>query len=101
MRDRFLVDYLDLLGGRLAAIREHIATKHYEEARIAMLSLEATSGMLGATSLVERLRELRGVVDVCSAPQRLALLSDIESEAARVRARLESGEYSDPSESVL
>lgn len=101
MRDRFLVDYLDLLDGRLAAIREHISTKHYEEARIAMLSLEAASGMLGATGLVERLRELRGVVDVCSAPQRFALLSSIESEADRLRERLESGGYPHSSESVL
>ena len=101
MRDRFLADYLGLLDGRLTAIREHIATKHYEEARIAMLSLEAASGMLGAAGLVERLRELRGVVDVCSAPQRLALLSGIESEATRVRHRLESGDFPSSPESVL
>ena len=102
MRDRFLADYLKLLDGRLATIREHIATKHYEEARIAMLSLEAASGMLGANSLVERLRELRGIVDVCpsSAAARLAVLAS-RPKPTRVRRHLESGEYPDPSGSVL
>ena len=97
MRDQFRSDYLKLLDGRLAAIRGHVATKHFEEARIAMLSLEAASGMLGAGSLVERLRELRGIVDVCPAPQRLALLSLIEAESDSVRRRLEAGEDPDSS----
>lgn len=101
MRDRFRSDYLKLLDGRLAAIRGHVGTKHFEEARIAMLSLEAASGMLGADDLVARLRELRGIVDVAPAPQRLALLSMIEAESASVRQRLEAGETPEASGSVL
>ncbi|HEY5848589.1 MAG TPA: hypothetical protein VIT42_17535 [Microlunatus sp.] len=101
MRDQFRSDYLKLLDGRLAAIRTHVATKHFEEARIAMLSLEAASGMLGASRLVERLRELRGIVDVCPSPQRLALLSLIEAESDTVRRRLERGDDPDSSASVL
>jgi len=101
MRDQFRSDYLKLLDGRLAAIRGHVSTKHFEEARIAMLSLEAASGMLGATRLVERLRELRGIVDVCPSPQRLAWLSLIEAESETVRRRLEAGEDPESSASVL
>jgi hypothetical protein len=101
MRERFRNDYLELLDGRLATIRDHIATAHYEQARIAMLSLEAASGMLGATSLVEPLQELRSVVDVCSAQQRAAMLARVEDEAIRLRRRLQSGEPPHGSGSVL
>ena len=96
-----MADYLHLLDGRLATIREHIATKHYEQARIAMLSLESATGMLGVTGLVEPLRELRKVVDVCSATQRATMLARVETEALRVRRHLESGEYPDSPGSVL
>lgn len=101
MRERFLADYLNLLDGRLATIRGHIETKHYEEARIAMLSLEAASGMLGATTLVEPLRDLRAVVDTCSAQERVSMLARIETAAAGVRQQLESGADPDQSGSVL
>jgi hypothetical protein len=101
MRERFLADYLELLDGRLAAIRTHVATNHYEEARTAILSLEAASGMLGAEALVSRLRELRSIVDVGPDVQRTALLAVIEAEAADLRGHLESGEHSDHRGSVL
>jgi hypothetical protein len=101
MRSRFLADYLDLLDGRLAAIRGYVATNHYEEARTAIFSLEAASGMLGAETLVSRLRELRSVVDVGPDVPRTALLARIEAEAADLRRRLESGEDSESQRSVL
>jgi hypothetical protein len=66
-----------------------------------MLSLEAASGMLGATNLVEPLQELRGVVDSCSGQQRAAMLARVENEAIRLRHRLEAGDPPDASRSVL
>lgn len=101
MRDRFQLDYLSLLDGRLASIEDNITTQHYEEARIAMLSLEAASGMLGAQHLVERLRELRAIVDVGPPARRTELMAAVRTEAADVRQRLENHGSVDGSDSVL
>lgn len=101
MRDRFQLDYLHLLDGRLGSIENNISTRHYEEARIAMLSLEAASGMLGAQSLVHRLRELRSIVDVGPPGKRVELMAAVRSEAAEVRRALETRGSVDGSDSVL
>ncbi len=101
MRDRFQLDYLQLLDGRLASIENNIATHHYEEARIAMLSLEAASGMIGAHRLVEGLRELRGIVDFGPASLRTELIAKIMSEAADVRRALETNGGIDGTDSVF
>lgn len=101
MRDRFQLDYLQLLDGRLASIENNIATHHFEEARIAMLSLEAASGMIGAQQLVERLRELRGIIDFGPASRRAELVAQIRAEAAEVRRALETEGGIDGSDSVL
>ncbi len=101
MRDRFQLDFLQLLDGRLATIENNIATVHYEEARIAMLSLEAASGMLGAQQLVERLRELRSIVDFGPAAKRAELMELIRRDAADVRSALEHDGGLETPDSVL
>ena len=101
MRDRFQLDFLQLLDGRLDTIERNIGTRHYEEARIAMLSLEAASGMLGAQQLVDRLRELRGIVDFGPAQLRTDLMTLVRSDAGEVRRALEDGDGLDTHASVL
>lgn len=101
MRDRFQLDYLQLLDGRLASIENNVASHHYEEARIAMLSLEAASGMLGAQQLVDRLRELRSIVDFGPAALRTELIGLIKADAREVRRALEDEGALDTDDSVL
>lgn len=88
--DRFLVDYLQLLDGRLAAIRRCLADSDIEGARVAILSLESSSVMLGGTPLATRLTELRSHLDLGPTPQRNALLVLAEVAATSFREQLES-----------
>ena len=87
MMARFLREYLDLLDGRLDAIRASIRSGEVDDARVALLSLESTSGMIGERELVRHLHELRHALETASAPQQEALIAVIESEAAGVRGR--------------
>ena len=83
--DRFVVDYLQLLDGRLDSIRRCLADCDIEGARVAVLSLESSSKMLGGTSLAARLTELRSQLDLGTTPQRNALLSLVEAAATSFR----------------
>lgn len=85
---QFLDDYLELLDGRLKAIRRCLDDSDIEGARVAVLSLESSSAMLGGTALTARLAELRAHLDLGSTPQRLALVSSVEATAARFRHEL-------------
>ncbi len=87
MMARFLREYLDLLDGRLDAIRASIRSGEVDDARVALLSLESTSGMIGERELVRHLHELRHALGTASTPQQEALIAVIESEAERVRGR--------------
>ena len=88
--DRFVADYLDLLDGRLLAIRSCMIDSDLEGARIAVLSLESSSKMLGADVLAGRLNELRSQLSLGPTPQRNALLALVEVAAAAFRHELES-----------
>ena len=88
--DRFVADYLQLLDGRLDSIRRCLADCDIEGARIAVLSLESSSKMLGGTSLAARLTELRSQLDLGPTPQRNALLSLVEIAATTFRQDLQA-----------
>lgn len=88
--DRFAADYLQLLGGRLDAIRRCLDDSDVEGTRVAILSLESSSVMLGATALATRLTELRSELKLGPTPQRYALLSLVDMAAADFRRELES-----------
>jgi hypothetical protein len=88
--DRFVTDYLLLLDGRLDAIRRCLEDSDIEGARVAVLSLESSSLMLGAGQLAGRLSELRSRLDLGPTPQRNALLEMVESAASVFRSELES-----------
>lgn len=87
--DRFLVDYLQLLDGRVEAIRRCLDDSDIEGARVAILSLESSSLMLGGRPLADRLSELRAHVDLGPTPQRNALLALVEVAASAFRRQLE------------
>lgn len=86
---RFVVDYLQLLDGRLDAIRRCLADSDIEGARVAVLSLESSSVMLGGRPLADRLSELRTHLELGPTPQRNALLALVEVSAAAFRRELE------------
>ena len=88
--DRFVADYLQLLDGRLDSIRRCLADCDVEGARVAVLSLESSSKMLGGTSLAARLTELRSQLDLGTTPQRNALLSLVEVAATSFRRDLQA-----------
>ena len=88
--DRFVVDYLQLLDGRLDSIRRCLDDCDIEGARVAVLSLESSSKMLGGTSLAARLTELRSQLDLGPTPQRNALLSLVEIAATTFRQDLQA-----------
>ena len=88
--DRFVVDYLELLDGRLLAIRRCMVDSDVEGARIAVLSLESSSKMLGATELAGRLTELRSQLMTGPTPQLNALLALVEAAAESFRHHLQS-----------
>ena len=87
---RFVTDYLLLLDGRLDTIRRCLDDSDIEGARVAILSLESSSLMLGGGPLAARLSELRSQLDLGSTPQRNALLVLAESAASRFRSELEA-----------
>lgn len=81
---RFVADYLELLQPRLAAIHRCLDARDAEGAKTAVLSLETSSSMLGATTLTSRLAELRTLLDQDSTPRRTALLSLVDNAASAV-----------------
>lgn len=86
--DRFVSDYLGLLDGRLQTIRRCLADSDIEGARVAVLSLESSSVMVGGTALAARLGELRSQLDLGPAPQRNALLALVEANATQLQQDL-------------
>ena len=85
----FRQDYLDLLEGRVATIRRLVAADQVEAARVALLSLESSSAMVGADGLVVAVRQLRTALD--GARGDLGLLTAALDDEARVaRTRLDA-----------
>lgn len=87
--EQFVTDYLKMLEGRLDTIRRCLTDSDIEGARVAILSLESSSLMLGTNPLTASLGELRAQLDLSSATQRDALMSSVEGAATSFRADLE------------
>ena len=83
MMARFRQDYLDLLEGRVVRIEELVARHELEPAQVALLSLEASSVMVGAGELVAAVRALRSALDTAPPQELGALTSELVAEAAR------------------
>lgn len=90
MMARFVRDYLELLDHRVEQVRHHIDARNYMSAHVALLSLESTTAMVGAPSLVEAARRLRTAVEDGhrdTMPDLLAAMVD-EAEQARQDLRV-------------
>lgn len=59
----FRQDYLDLLEARVTKIERLIADRQLEAAHVALLSLESSSAMVGATALTAVVKELRSAME--------------------------------------
>jgi hypothetical protein len=87
MMARFVRDYLELLDHRVSSIRSHLDQRNFMTAHVALLSLESTSVMVGATALAQAGR-LREAVEQGERDTVPALLADVTVEAGRARAEL-------------
>ena len=85
----FRQDYLDLLDGRVATIQRLVAADQVEPARVALLSLESSSAMVGADELVAAVRQLRTALDDGHRGDLSPLSAALTGEAAAVRSRLD------------
>jgi hypothetical protein len=84
----FRQDYLDLLDGRVATIERLVASHEVEPAHVALLSLESSSAMVGASELAAAVRGLRTALDVADPDELEALAARVAGEAAEVARRL-------------
>ena len=86
MMASFRRDYLDLLDDRVARIRQLLSDRLTEEARVALLSLESSSAMVGADRLTAVSRRLRSVLGEGGDRDELpALLEELATEAVAAR----------------
>ena len=86
----FRQDYLDLLEGRVATIQRLVAADQVEAARVALLSLESSSAMVGADGLVVAVRELRTALDDGARGELGLLTAALDDEAGLARIRLDA-----------
>jgi hypothetical protein len=84
----FRQDYLDLLEGRVATIQRLVAADQVEPARVALLSLESSSAMVGAEELVVAVRRLRAALDDGAHGDPKLLTAALTGEAGTARSRL-------------
>jgi hypothetical protein len=85
---RFVRDYLGLLDERVGAIRQHLEDGNDLGARNALMSLAATSAMLGASELVEVVSRIQAAVDRQLRHDLPQLVEVLVAEAAALRLRL-------------
>ncbi len=84
----FRQDYLDLLDGRVATIERLMAHGEVEPARVALLSLESSSAMVGAGELADAVRRLRAALDEPAPDDLEALTARLAQEAGATAGRL-------------
>jgi hypothetical protein len=90
----FRQDYLDLLEGRVAKILQYVAADQVvtadrlEPAHIALISLESSSAMVGADTLVAAIKKLRTAVAEGRTSAFQPLLQQLDREVAAVRTAL-------------
>jgi hypothetical protein len=89
---RFLVDYLALLDQRVLTIRAYLNAGNVTTAQVAMLSLESTSTMVGATALAKTVSLLRAALERGDRAVYPELSAAMEREAAAVPALLTGAE---------
>lgn len=85
---RFVADYLALLDQRILAIQAHLKAGNDITAHVAMLSLESTSTMVGASELARAVGALRAALDRCERTSYPSLGRAMLSAAARVPDQL-------------
>lgn len=85
---RFLADYLALLDQRVLTIRAYLKAGNLTTAQVAMLSLESTSSMVGATALARTVGVLRAALERGDRAAFAELSAAVEREAAAVPALL-------------
>ncbi len=85
---RFLDDYLALLDQRVLTIRAYLNAGNVTTAQVAMLSLESTSTMVGATVLAQKVSALRAALERGDRAVYTELSVAMEQEAADVPALL-------------
>lgn len=90
MMARFVHDYLELLDHRVSSIRSHLEQRNFMTAHVALLSLESTSVMVGATGLAQAAGRLREAVEEGERDTIAALLAEVGLEADRTRQELTS-----------
>ena len=88
MMARFVHDYLELLDHRVSSIRSHLDQRNFMTAHVALLSLESTSVMVGASALARAAGRLREAVEQGERDTVPALLADVTVEAGRARSAL-------------
>jgi hypothetical protein len=88
MMARFVHDYLELLDHRVSSIRNHLEQRNFMTAHVALLSLESTSVMVGASGLAQAAGQLREAVERGERDTVPTLLADVSAEADRTRDEL-------------
>ncbi|HET9872656.1 MAG TPA: hypothetical protein VFP89_08700 [Propionibacteriaceae bacterium] len=97
---RFVGDYLALLDRRIETILEELDSGDVEAAVVAVLSLETTSGMIGARGVVDAARQLREALeqhdgdDAHHQAQLHDLAQMLVEQAGDIRAVLQRAGYS-------
>jgi hypothetical protein len=86
----FRQDYLALLAGRVDTILRLVAADQVEPARVALLSLESSSAMVGANELVVAVKRLRAALDEGGDADLGLLTAQLADEAGAARSRLDS-----------
>ena len=85
---RFVADYLALLDQRILAIQAHLKAGNDLTAHVAMLSLESTSTMVGASELARAVGALRSALDRSERTRFSSLGLAMVDAAARVPDQL-------------
>ena len=89
MMASFRQDYLALLESRVDTVCRLVAAEQVEPARVALLSLESSSAMLGVDELVVAARQLRAALGDGRHDALDPLVAQLVSEADAARARLD------------
>ncbi len=84
----FRQDYLALLDDRVATIERLVAHREVEPARVALLSLESSSAMVGAGALTHAVHRLRTALDDPAPDVLEALTARLAREAGSVADQL-------------
>jgi hypothetical protein len=93
---RFAADYLALLHQRILNIQAHLKAGNQHTAHVAMLSLESTSVMVGASNLARAVGALRAALDRGDRDAYAELDRAMVAAAAAVPAQLGQAAHSYP-----